>query len=48
MSDHQVTPHLRNSPSSTSRFIQSVTTIAALVVCVVILAGFFWHHGSAR
>lgn len=49
MNDPIITPpHFRNLPSSTSRFIQSVTTIAALVVCVVALTGFYLHHGNAR
>lgn len=45
MNDLNLTPHLRNLPASTSRFIQSV---AALVVCVVGLVGFFLHHSEAR
>ena len=48
MNDLNITPHFRNSPSSASRFVQTVTTIAALVVCIVALVGFFLKHGSAR
>ena len=41
-------PHFRNLPSAKSRFIQTVTTIAAFFLCVVILAAFFWHGRTAR
>jgi hypothetical protein len=35
-------------PRSPFSFIQTATTIAAFIVCLVALAGFFWHYGSVR
>lgn len=43
-----ITPHFRNAPASTSRFIQTVTTVAALVVCIVALAGHLIANSGAR
>ena len=41
-------PHFRNSPPSKSRFIETATTVAAFVVCLLFLAGFFLGHSAAR
>ena len=43
-----ITPHFRNAPASTSRFIQTATTIASLVVCLVALAGHLIANSGAR